>query len=296
MSNRLIQRVPSVVKHIKPHTMPAPFESAKAALRGTRSYSKWPTPATYTAPAYEVIMPANPKSTLFLTCEHASNALPSPWKWSEKDERLKNMHWAVDIGAEELTRELAADLGCGAIFARFSRLLCDANRPLDSETLARPLADGEVIELNVNAEEEKRRRVQTTYMPYHWELERVLKTLKDEGAVTTVLSIHTYTDNYEGERREVEVGILENDDKMVPVVEQMTQSMRHAGFRTEINQPWSGREGLMYSAYSHAEKQGMAALMLEVRNDLASDAYWRQVFRGDFARAMADAFPLQAQE
>ena len=48
----------------------------------------------------------------------------------------------------ELTRELSAAVAAPAVIAQFSRLLVDANRPLDSPTLFRDVADGQPVHLN----------------------------------------------------------------------------------------------------------------------------------------------------
>ena len=56
--------------------------------------------------------------------------------------------WSVDLGADELTVELAQALGSPAVLARFSRLLVDANRPADSSTLFRDEAEGRPVRLN----------------------------------------------------------------------------------------------------------------------------------------------------
>jgi predicted N-formylglutamate amidohydrolase len=99
--------------------------------------------------AVEVIdqFPAIP-SQLMLTCEHASVRLPEPWQWPDGDARLLGMHWSFDAGAEDFTRELSARLPSVAVLARFSRLLCDANRPLGAETMFRNVADGQPVLLN----------------------------------------------------------------------------------------------------------------------------------------------------
>lgn len=39
---------------------------------------------------------------LLLTCEHASNHLPLPYRWSAKDQTLKDTHWAYDPGAAQV--------------------------------------------------------------------------------------------------------------------------------------------------------------------------------------------------
>ena len=41
------------------------------------------------------------------------------------------------------------------------------------------------------------------------------------------------------------------------------------------NEPWSGKDGLIFSAESHAERRGRVALELEIRQDLAQDASYR---------------------
>jgi predicted N-formylglutamate amidohydrolase len=35
-----------------------------------------------------------------LTCEHASQLMPAPWRWPDEDRRLLNTHWALDLGSE----------------------------------------------------------------------------------------------------------------------------------------------------------------------------------------------------
>jgi predicted N-formylglutamate amidohydrolase len=43
---------------------------------------------------------------------------------------------------------LSAAVAAPAVIAQFSRLLVDANRPLDSPTLFRDVADGQPVHLN----------------------------------------------------------------------------------------------------------------------------------------------------
>lgn len=90
---------------------------------------------------------ASTPSPVFLTVEHASSRIPEPWPQpSSSDAALLNQHWGIDLGAETLARELAVKLSetsldntkpgrsnVRGIAARFSRLLCDANRNLDED-------------------------------------------------------------------------------------------------------------------------------------------------------------------
>ena len=51
------------------------------------------------------------RAGVLVTCEHASERLPSPWSWSERDRRLVGTHWAFDLGAADLAREYAEMVG-----------------------------------------------------------------------------------------------------------------------------------------------------------------------------------------
>eukprot|EP00494_Astrolonche_serrata_P018145 UN18337 len=84
---------------------------------------------------------------ILLTCEHASNTLPNNYNWG-LNETVSKEHWAYDPGAAEITLELAKTLSCSAVLSRYSRLFCDVNRHVSSDTLIRKQCDG--IELDIN--------------------------------------------------------------------------------------------------------------------------------------------------
>jgi len=201
---------------------------------------------------------------VFLTCEHASERLPAGWSWPARDRRLVGTHWAFDPGAAELTAELAAALRAPAVLSRFSRLLVDPNRPADSDTLFRAEAEGEPVELNRDlSDAERRTRLERFHRPYH---EAIDQRLAGHGA-EVVFSIHTFTPIYEGQVRQVEVGVLFDTQEALAVA--LAERIARAGFRTALNEPWSGRAGLIYAAERHAGAHGRKALELEVRQDLA---------------------------
>src|SRR5690606_18998130 len=85
--------------------------------------------------AVEWIAASGSQPAVVLTCEHASERLPSPYAWPTGDARLVGTHWAFDLGIAPFARALAAELGAPAVLSRFSRLLVDPNRPLDAPTL-----------------------------------------------------------------------------------------------------------------------------------------------------------------
>src|SRR5262249_15286085 len=96
----------------------------------------------------EVVCAGEGQARALFTCEHASERLPDPWRWASDDEWIRGTHWAYDLGAADLARELALELDAVAVLSRFSRLLADPNRPEHSPDLCRASAEGRAIQLN----------------------------------------------------------------------------------------------------------------------------------------------------
>ena len=200
---------------------------------------------------------------LVLTCEHASAELPGPWTWPERDRWLVDTHWASDIGAAAFTRRVAQLMNAPAVLSRFSRLLIDPNRPPDSDTLFRENAEGKLVHLNeALLEAECQRRIDRFYVPYHEAVSAVVERSRGD----TVFSIHTFTDNYAGEARVLEIGVLFDHDE--EPAHRLVHHLEGAGFHVAPNQPWSGKDGLAYSAVRHAREFGRCALEIEARQDL----------------------------
>jgi len=76
----------------------------------------------------ELVEKRSARCPIILTCEHASERMPEPFRFPEEDAWLVGTHWAYDLGAADLTRELADAIGAAAVLSRFSRLLIDPNR------------------------------------------------------------------------------------------------------------------------------------------------------------------------
>jgi predicted N-formylglutamate amidohydrolase len=88
-----------------------------------------------------------------------------------------------------------------------------------------------------------------------------------------LLSIHSFTPNYEGEVRDVELGVLFNEEE--EHADALYERLMRAFANVRKNEPWSGRGGLIYSAETHAQRFGRIALELEVRQDRLEDPSYR---------------------
>jgi len=207
---------------------------------------------------------------VFFTCEHASQRLPAPWAWPEADLRLVDTHWAYDIGAREITLELARALRATAVLAEFSRLLVDANRGEGNPDLFRPVADGELVMLNQGLSQSDRElRMHRYHRPFHRAVDQALL----DSRAPLLMSIHSFTPVYEGSVRKVELGVLydEHEEQAFAMGAALARELPNVAY----NEPWSGKDGLIYSAESHSRRNSRIALEIEVRQDLAVDPSYR---------------------
>lgn len=230
--------------------------------------------------AFEIIGEDGP-AALVLSCEHATNQLPAGWSWPEADRWIVETHWAWDIGAADITRALSERLGAPAVFARFSRLLIDPNREPTSPTLIRDVADGRLVHLNRDLSGDERPRRLAYHQAYHQAFDDLVA--RRPGA--PLLAIHTFTPVYEdGPPRPMEVGVLFDQEEALAL--QLAEAIAEGGLKVALNEPYSGKHGLMFAVQSHADRYDRPALELEVRQDLAGDPIQRARVVDVFARAI----------
>jgi predicted N-formylglutamate amidohydrolase len=210
-------------------------------------------------------------SGVIVTCEHASEGVPEGWRWPTEDARLRGTHWAFDLGAEAVALEYAEAVKARLVCARFSRLLADPNRPEGSPTLFRPICDGVPVVLNTGiTDADREARLTRLYRPLHRAIDQAARL---STTAHTLFSIHSFTPLYEGQPRTMEVGVL--FDKEESLAAALMMALDDAGFAVRANEPWSGKDGLMYVADTHSAAHQKRALELEVRQDLAVDPAFR---------------------
>ena len=134
---------------------------------------------------------------MILLCDHAGNALPSAYGTLGLPADQLNRHIAYDIGAAQVTRELAAALDVPAVMTRYSRLLIDPNRGRDDPTQIMRISDGAVIPGNRHLDDtERERRTRLYYDPYHRAIDRVIDACIASGTPPAILSIHSFTESW----------------------------------------------------------------------------------------------------
>lgn len=211
-----------------------------------------------------------------LTCEHASRLVPPPLRTTAQDRAWLDTHWGWDIGAADVTRRLAERLDAPAVLGTVSRLVADLNRTPDDPTLALERVEG--VALTFNAGVDRAGRVSRWHAPYHAAVDELCARRKAAGGPVLVFSVHSFTPDYMGSLRSVEMGVLFDDHEDLAVG--LADDIRALGWETRLNEPWSGKQGLIYSAQRHGRAHGLPYLEIEIRQDLIADR--------DAADAVAD--------
>ena len=209
---------------------------------------------------------------LVLVADHARRTLPEDYGDLGLPAAEFDRHIAYDIGVEAVTRELAALLDAPAVLANFSRLLIDPNRDEDDPTLIRQLYDGTVVPGNYPmAAEERERRLDRFYRPYHDAVAAVIASVAEaSGSAPFIFSVHSFTPVMQGRARPWHVGILwDLDDRAPrPIIEALAADK---DLVVGDNEPYDGalRGDTMFR---HAIVNGFAHALVEIRQDLIADA------------------------
>lgn len=200
---------------------------------------------------------------VLLLCDHASNAVPRDVDLGIAPELL-DLHIAIDIGAGDLTRSVAAALDAPAILATVSRLVIDLHRESDHVALIPHRSDGHLIPGNESVD--RADRIARFHAPYH----RILRDRIRAQRPAFILSIHSFTPRLEhgGTDRPWHAGVLYNRD--VRAAHPAIAWLRAQGIETGDNEPYSGRL-LNATLNRHAEGQGIPSFAIEIRNDLIRD-------------------------
>jgi len=215
------------------------------------------------------------RARFVLTCEHASAALPDEYGTLGLSPEHLLDHIAWDLGAAAVTEELSRCLAAPAVLSAASRLLVDCNRDLTDADLIPHASCGVSVPGNAAVcDEERARRLARFYDPYHAAIDAALQRHPD----ALLVSIHSFTPELNGRPRPFDVGVLFDDFE--DLAQDFAQRLATSGFSVRMNEPYSGLDGLIFSARSHGRLHGVRYLELEINNRmLRSDGAARAVAR-----------------
>ncbi len=225
------------------------------------------------------------RSSVVLVCEHASAVIPQEFDGLGLAEDVRQSHIAWDPGAMPVAKRLAQVLDARLVAGGVSRLIYDCNRP-PSAVDAMP-ERSEIFDIPGNkglSPKARDSRVHTYYEPFRQTLHQVISS----ADAPIVVTVHSFTPTYHGQKRAVEIGILHDSDSRLADA-MLTTAVAHTDFRVERNEPYGPEHGVTHTLREHALAHGNLNVMLEIRNDLIRTTAQQIEMADMVARWLVDA-------
>jgi predicted N-formylglutamate amidohydrolase len=211
----------------------------------------------------------NPDAPIVLACEHASKFIPEKFDNLGLDLVARDSHVAWDPGAKALTILISDAFQAPAVLGNVSRLVYDCNRPPSARDAVPEKSEIFPIPGNKQlAKPEFEARVEAYYRPFE---QALTSTLSRHDIKPILVTIHSFTPTYHGEQRDVEIGILHDEDTsvadaMLHIAPQLTDLV------VKRNAPYGPEDGVTHTLRHHGLANGLPNVMIEVRNDLLQTA------------------------
>lgn len=202
-----------------------------------------------------------------LIADHAGNTVPVAMNGLGLDGYQLTRHIAWDPGAAAVATGLAETWLCTGVLAQYSRLIVDPNRPLGDAAAMPRVSDGTTVPANQSLSwEERCRRADLFYFPYHRTIDEEIARLRQAGPGPLIVSVHTFTPNYLNKDRPWDVGVMAAGDRRL--ADRLLDGLRRdTDLVVGDNQPYSGVD-LGYTIRLHGGAQGLANAQIEIRQDL----------------------------
>lgn len=243
-------------------------------------------------PAAVEVLNEDGRSDIVLLCEHASNHMPAEYRGLGLDAHHLQRHIAWDIGAAGVTRLLSARLDAPAFLSGYSRLLIDVNRPLDAGSSIPVRSEDTEIPGNIGIDAaERARRAALMFSPFHDRVSGHLDRRAQQRRPTRIVTVHSFTPVFLGVARPWHTGILYSEAK--DFGEAILAGLRADGtLNADANVPYVISRDGDYAIPIHGDDRGIAAVLIEIRQDLVADE------RGieEWADRLAKALPARQTE
>ena len=208
---------------------------------------------------------------LLVTCEHGGNQVPAAYRrlfaGRAAREALRS-HRGWDPGAREVARAFARRTGAPLHEARTTRLLVELNRSLHHPRLfsefCAPLS-----------RIEREAVLARIYRPYRDGVEQAVRRQIAAGRRVLHLSVHSFTGIWQGEVRDLDIGLLYDParslERQVCAEWQARLRVSAPGLRVRRNRPYRGvSDGLVTYLRHRFSRFRYAGIELEVNNSLVA--------------------------
>jgi predicted N-formylglutamate amidohydrolase len=225
-----------------------------------------------------------------ITCDHASNHVPSAFGGLglEAADLLRHIAW--DPGALGVSKEMSKRLGAPLVSGAVSRLVIDCNRPLDAPDLIAEMSEATAIPGNAGLSAEQRNaRIADFYKPFHAAVDYAVGHKTARGLFPGVIAVHSFNPVYKGVSRPWEIAVIhDDDDAWAHGIVDRLQSL--GGLNVGLNEPYSPKDRVYHTLERHARSRGLPAVMIEIRNDEIADQKSQRRWGGLLAEIAGDAY------
>lgn len=230
----------------------------------------------YEIPAY-ALWCEDGRSPIFLTCDHASNQIPSRLGDLGTTEKVRSSHLGWDIGALDIAHDLAKRLDAPLVASRFSRLVIDCNRPPLSAGSIPEHIHGAYIPGNTDlTERQVAQRINELFTPYHHAINRLLHSHILHKRHVVLLSVHSYTPMLGDVHRPWPLGITYESASRFSdhLIRHLSNCLLHP---IGINEPYPITPDGDYGMYAHGKANNIDSVLLEIRQDYLQEPTQRHM-------------------
>lgn len=238
--------------------------------------------------AFEVIEDER-RSPFLITCDHAGRRLPRSLGDLGLPESELGRHIAWDLGAAQVARTLARELGAFAILQTYSRLVIDCNRPVGVPSSIPLISESTEIpgnrQLSAAAAAERARAV---FHPYHSRIVSEFERRERAAQPSILIAMHSFTPVYQGVSRPWHAGMLYNRDARLGHA--LAQALRADNPALVIgdNEPYSVSDLSDYGVVVYGERRGIPHVEVEIRQDLLATEQGQREWAARFARLLPE--------
>ena len=243
-------------------------------------------------PAVTVVNEAG-ASPIVLLCEHASNFIPARYNGLGLTNADLQRHIAYDIGAAVVARQVSQRLDAVLALSGYSRLLIDCNRPLAAPSSIPPRSEATDIPGNIGIDAAERVRRDTLFFaPFRERVASLLDARLRAGRPTVLIGMHSFTPVYLGAARIWHAGMLyARARKLGGAMINLLQAS-DAPLVVGDNEPYQITDEGDYTVPYQGDARGIPTVLIEVRQDLITDAdgqaAWAERLAGVLAAIAAD--------
>jgi len=144
-------------------------------------------------PVYETINEKG-KSSIFLTCDHASYKIPEKLAGLGLQENITETHIGWDIGALDVAKSISHAIDAPLFFTNYSRLVIDCNRPpLGNDSIPESIHGIRIPGNSDLSENELNQRVKEIFDPYHQAIDESISYHRSIKERINLLAVHSFT-------------------------------------------------------------------------------------------------------